>query len=63
MIFGYFRLFYELLRTPKHKHAEIDEMLENLIENKFFQLSVSESGKIKTQEKIRSRTTKVLSPK
>jgi hypothetical protein len=63
VIFGYFRLFYELLRTPKHKHAEIDEMLENLIENKFFQLSVSESGKIKTQEKIRSRTTKVLSPK
>jgi hypothetical protein len=37
---------------PKNKHAKIQDSLENSFENQFSQLSVSESGKLETPEKI-----------
>ena len=42
---------------PKNKHAKIQDSLENSFENQFSQLSVSESGKLETPEKMRSDTT------
>jgi hypothetical protein len=56
-------LFYEVSTMPKNKHAKIQDSLENSFENQFSQLSVSESGKLETPEKMRSDTTRVFSPR
>jgi hypothetical protein len=42
---------------PKNKHAKIQDLLENSFENQFSQLSISESSKLETPEKMRSDTT------